>query len=64
MNINACKHDITKHLNITTGNHQSVQAYELEGIKASGIVIIKAGRHWSIQSLKQVKIEAYEHQSI
>ena len=27
-----CEHTITKHLNIGAGNHQSVQAYEHEGI--------------------------------
>ena len=40
----------SKHFKIGVGNHQSVQAYELEGIQASGHVIIKAFKYGSTLS--------------
>ena len=64
LNVNACEHAIRKHLNIGVGNHQSVQVYEHESTQASGLMIIKAGRHWNIRSSKPVNKEASEHQSM
>ena len=53
-----------KHFNIGVGNHQRVQAFEIEGIQASGYAIIKACRHGSILSSRHVNIEACEHRSM
>ena len=58
----ACEY--TKHFNIGVGNHQWVQAYEFEGIQASGLVISKVCRHGSILSSRHVNIEACDQQSI
>ena len=58
----ACEH--TKHFNIGVDNHQRVQAYELEGIQASGHVIGKVCRHGSILSSRHANIEAFDQQSI
>ena len=58
----ACEH--TKHFNIGVGNHQRVQAYELEGIRESGNVIRKVCRHGSILSSRHVNIEACDQQCI
>ena len=55
---------ISKHLNVGTCNHQSIQAYECEVIQASGHVIVKECRHVSIQSSKHVINEGFENQSI
>ena len=49
---------LTKHFKIRVGNHQSVQAYELEGIQASKQLIIKACKHGSTLSLWHVINEA------
>ena len=55
---------LSKHFNIGVGNHQSVQAYEFEGIQGSGHVIIKACRRGSVLSSVQVNIEASDQQSL
>ena len=55
---------LLNHFNIGVRNHQSVQAYELEGIQGSGHVIIKACRQGSILSSWQVNIEASDQQSL
>ena len=54
----------TKHFNIGVDNHQCVQAYELEGVQASGHVISKVCRPGSILSSRHVNIEACDQQSI
>ena len=55
---------LLNHFNIGVDNHQSLQAYELEGIQGSGHVIIKACRQGSILSSWQVNIEASDQQSL
>ena len=55
---------LLNHFNIGVGNHQSVQAYELEGIQGSGHVIIKACRRGSILSSWKVNIKASDQQSL
>ena len=49
---------IIKAFQIGVVNHKSVQAYKIEGIKASGHVIIKACRHGSILSSRYVNLDA------
>ena len=49
---------LMKHFKIRVGNHQNVQAYELDGIQASRQLIIDACKHGSTLSLWHVINEA------
>ena len=53
-----------KHFKIVVGNHQGIQAYDLEGIQASGHVIIKTCKQGSTPSLWHVNINARNQQSM
>ena len=55
-NINSYEHQSLKHFKIGVGNHQSIQAYELKVIQASGHVIIKACEHGSTLSSWHVNL--------